>query len=510
MKIYSAKRIYTMEKRGKWIEAIAVEDGLIKDYGALDMLVSRYPYAKIQVFSGYMYPGFNDSHLHLLGTGKYQSLLDLSKAQSISTVKDMIESYAKDRDFVLGRGWNQESFIEKRMLSLEDLDSICDDKPVVLMRACGHILVANTKAMKLAGISSGYEDGIFREKEMDLIKKILPIDDIDAYKVQIENACTYFSSFGITSVQSDDLAGILPENHKDVLGAFIEMDAQNRLNVRINEQLLLENVTDLKSFIDSDMMNYRGNKFSFGPLKILGDGSLGARTAALELPYSDTASMGIFNHTDEELHDLIATAQKINMDVAIHAIGDGMLTKAVNALEKLQFKGARNAIVHCQVNTQAMLGKMARLGIGAHIQPVFLKTDPAIALSRLGFDRLRHAYNYSTILDYNIKVAFGSDSPVEEPNVILGVYLAVTRSYKGTKFHEDEAIDAYTALELYTSKPPYFSREENTKGLIKPGMLADFTVLDIDILDVASEVIKDAKVSATHLGDKFTYLAAGL
>ncbi|MEA3422932.1 MAG: amidohydrolase [Bacillota bacterium] len=447
-------------------------------------------------------PGFNDSHMHMLGLGMNLNQLDLSDTTSIEEIKARASEYSKTHEIVYGRGWNQDHFEENRLLTKEDLDEVSKTKPVILTRICGHLLVANSAAMKLSNTYN--ENGIFKESEMEKVKSILPKVNKKDIQKYLEDASDELLKNGITSVQSDDLSAVNEDQHKLVFETFEDMN----LNIRVYEQSNFAAYDNYMKYIP----NYRQDKeknsfFRYGPIKILGDGSLGARTAKLTEPYHDSKdSVGILNFSQDELNNIVSLSHERKIDVAIHSIGDQMLK---NALESLNGKKARHSIVHCQVTSKPLLKELARQNPVLHIQPVFLNYDMHIAENRLGKERVKYSYNYKTLENLGLTIAFGTDSPVEPVNPFFGIYSSTTRKdrqgFPKNGWRPDESISLYNAIKHYTVDSAYASYDESRKGMIENNFLADFIILDQNPFTIAPENLLNMKVLKTFVGGVLRY-----
>ncbi|MDF2676645.1 MAG: hypothetical protein K0Q97_950, partial [Bacillota bacterium] len=251
-----------------------------------------------------------------------------------------------------------------------------------------------------------------------------------------------------------------------------------------------------------------------GPLKILLDGSLGARTAALNQPYSDCPSAeGIVTLTQEELDEIVDLAHKNNMQLAIHAIGDRTMYMAFNSIEKLIKENVkenyRHGIVHCQITDEYLLNKFKELDVIAYIQPIFLDYDWHIVKDRVGEKREKTSYNWKSLINKGVKTANGSDAPVETFNVLKGIYEAVTRKdlygLPEGGWLPDQKLTVKEAVYGYTMGGAYASFEENIKGSIEKGKLADLVVLSEDIFSINEDMIKNVNVEMTVFNGKIVH-----
>ena len=406
-------------------------------------------------------------------------------------------------------------------------DAISHEHPVLLLRVCGHIGAANTRALAAAGFdeytaipggmlghdAAGCLDGIACERALDILRTLVPPCGTEELADTLLAGIRLANAAGITSLQSDDLGGIT----MDALKAAVSLLQEKGLfTLRLYEEIQAPDMGALRTFLARGERTGDGDEyFKTGCIKLLTDGSLGARTAYLREPYSGSTdgSRGVRVYEDRELFEITQAAHAAGMQIAMHAIGDGALEQCLNALEHAQKHtgGLRHRIVHCQMADDSQLMRLARLGICADIQPPFTATDASMVRPLLGAKRERHTYRWKTMLRLNIPLAGGSDSPVERMDPLWGIYCAVTRKdgsgLPADGWHPDEKLTVDEAVRLYTACGAYFSFEENEKGRIAPGMLADFAVLDRDPYTCAPDSIRDIKVIETILGGKSVYRA---
>lgn len=531
-KIYYNGIIYT--GNGSDAEAMAVENGRIIAVGDLETVRAACGDTRVPAYDlngRFVVPGFNDSHMHLLNYGYTLQLVDLSghtrsMEEMLQKLTDWIEEYKPEPGtWVVGRGWNHDYFQdEKRFPNRHDLDRVSTDHPILVIRACGHIACANTRAVEMAGISSatpqpeggcfdvdeeGRPEGIFREYGVDLIKGAMLEPSKEEMKALLLLAMKDLNSRGITSVQTDDLAAFPEAPYERVLTAYRELEAEGQMTVKVYEQCLLSNLGLLRDFLGKGLRTGVGSDyFRIGPLKLLSDGSLGARTAYLSQPYADgePGQRGIAVYSQEELDELIGLADREGMQIAVHCIGDGAMEMVVASLKKALRENPnrtdrRHGIVHCQITTKKLLEDFSRLKLHAYVQTIFLDYDSHIVESRVGTERAAETYRFKTLYSNGVSVSNGSDCPVEKPDVMAGIQCAVTRSaLDGSKtFLPEEAFSVEEALETYTSMGARASFEEEKKGKLLPGMAADFVVLERDIRKVQAEKIKDTAVLETYI-----------
>ena len=526
---YFNARIFTGNDQSA--ECFVVDDGCFAFVGAHKDALQRYPQAQqIDLYGQFVCPGFNDSHMHLLNLGNMLTQAQLSPVtDSLAGVLRTLGKFADehtDESWILGRGWNQDYFTDtNRYPNRYDLDAVCPDKPCMITRACGHVAIANSRALALAGIEqtaphvdggrvvtdeNGVPNGILEENALDLVTNVIPIPDRTQIKQMLLRAMAHVNRFGITSVHSDDFSST-KANFEEVIAAYLELKAEGKMTVRVTEQCLLHDKDTLLRFLSQGYCTGWGDEwFRMGPLKLIGDGSLGSRTALLRAPYSDAPDIcGIAIYSKEALSELIEIAHKNGMQVAIHAIGDGAADLVLDAVERAQTlyprSDARHGIVHAQILTKEQAARMKTLNMHAYIQPIFLDYDTKIVYPRIG-ERADEAYPAASLLRLGVSISSGSDSPVEPPDVMTGIQCAVTRKPVTREAEKaylpHEAITLTQALLSFTADGAYASFESEIKGLISEGMLADFVVLGIDPYETDPKYIHKIPIRQTVISGK--------
>ena len=484
----------------------------------------------------FVIPGFIDSHMHFIHYVKAKSSVDLFGCDSLAELKNRmrrgLEKYSPTSGrFIMGEGWNQELFSdEKRFPNRHDLDEISRDYPIIIMRSCFHIGVLNSKAMELIGLDretaklhgdfaeldeQGEPNGVIKENYLDDTKASLPSMTLAELLEEVERAQYELFALGITGVHSDDFKSAPDNGPYELVEGLAALSQSGKLKLRISEQALLTEQETLEGyFARGGAAAARDCRVS--TVKILADGSLGARTAFMREPYADVKdSRGLAIYEQAELDRLVLTAQQHNMPVAIHVIGDGAAEMALDAIEKalaaVPEYHPRHGLVHCQLMGRDLLERMQRLGVQAHTQPVFINSDMHIAADRLGDERVKDSYPWRSMLELGIRQSFGTDCPVEGLNPLAGIYCAVSRrDFLGRgPFLPEQAISLHDAIYAYTAAGAYASGDEKDRGMIKAGMLADFVVMDRNLFDIPEAELLQAKVLGTWIGGRCVYRAEG-
>lgn len=470
-------------------------------------------------------PGFQDSHCHLLFTGMQQDNFDLT---GVSSPEELIR---RGRDFianrkipkgqwVIGRGFNQNLFANPVLPDKSVADAISTEHPILLDRVCGHMGALNTLGIETLEITdemvipggeiakgeSGELTGIFYETALEYVKSRVPAPDGAKLYAIIKGACALANSLGLTTVHSND---VTVKNMETFFETVKSMEKNHELTVRIFEEIQATSLNDLEDFEKLGLCTGAGGDyFKVGNIKMFADGSLGAHSAYMIDDYADQpGNKGIRVHDDKAISAMIAKADVMGMQVACHAIGDGAVLQCIEAMEAAQninkTGNLRHRIVHCQIADDSLLDRMAAAKIAADIQPPFVATDWKVAEQAFG-DRVSTSYRWKTMLEKGIHLGGGSDSPVESLSPLWGIHCAVNRTdTKGLPiggWHPDEKLSVAEAVDLYTRGTAYLSFEEERKGALLPGYLADFVVLSKNIFETDPESIKDIKIEMTIVG----------
>ncbi len=506
--------VITLNPKQPKAEAIAIRNGKIMAVGSKKE-IRKHISDKTKVVDAKnktVIPGFVDCHVHMTGFGQFLQTLDLRNVKSIRKMQRKLREYAQknpEKSWILGGRWDQERFAEKRYPTRWDLDAAVKDKPVFLIRVCGHIGVVNSRALQLAGITSetmvdggkidldkaGRPNGILREKALELVWKAIPKPSPKELREACILACKKAVEAGLTCVHW--IVGSAEE-----IRVIQELHFEGKLPLRVYLGIPVELLDEL---VNLGLLTGFGNEMvKIGSVKIFVDGSLGARTAALKEPYSDKPeTRGMMLYTQRKLNKLVLKAHKAGLQLAVHAIGDHAIEAALKAfskaLKKFPRENHRHRIEHCSVLNPKLIRRMKRLGLIASVQPHFIISDFWV-VNRVGKDRARWVYPFKTLMDDGLIVASGSDCPVEPINPILGVWAAVAR-----KSFPEESLTMEEALRTYTLNAAYASFDENKKGTIEVGKFADITILSDDLFDVPPKKIKRAIVEMTIVDGKIVY-----
>ena len=504
-------KIYPDAGSRRRFEALAVRKGRVTDIGTNKRILSlKSKTSKIINLHGRtVLPGFHDSHIHLLNYGMLLQTLDLSGAQSIEEIKKRVRRWNTTTPhdiWVLGRGWDDERLREHRYPTRNDLD-LATSNPVFLKRICGHVAVANSAALSLAGIdnrtvdppggrilrdSRGKPNGVLKETAIELVEKVIP-ESMEKTRSALVHASRKLVKVGLTSLHC--MISNLAE-----LNALRELKREQQLPQSIYAIIPANLVDTLGSGGLSRVR--RRDRFRIGGLKLYLDGSLGARTAALNQPYDDDPrSRGMITLNSRELRRVASKARDSKFQLCIHAIGDKAVDLAVEVLGEIfgtrGCRQLRHRIEHASIVNEKSMKEMRRLGIIASIQPRFIYSDKW-AEDRLGHRRLPQLYPFASMNKAGIRLAAGSDCPVEDPDPFEGIWSAVARP----GLDEGERLTVSEALTAYTRSAAYASFSEDFTGTLAPGNAADMIVLDRDPYESSRESLGQVKVVRTIIDGK--------
>jgi predicted amidohydrolase YtcJ len=507
------------------VQALATSQGRIVAIGA-NQEIQKLKGPKTQVIDlggNFVMPGFNDAHVHL-GSGGFEKLnVDLVGSKSLDDMKQRIAARVKTAapgEWIQGRGWDHTLWAEQNTPTRADIDAVTGDHPAIFNRVDGHIAIANSAALKAAGITAqspdphggkidrddkGEPTGILRETAMGAVFDKIPPPSAAQRRRAAELALEDAARWGITSAQDNS-------DWEDFL-TYEQMEKEGKLTLRIAEWLPFDAPVD-------ELKKRRAHHAAGDPmlhttmLKGFMDGSLGSRTAAMLAPYDDDPkNAGIPRYEQDKLNTAAAERASSNFQLGFHAIGDRGARMALDAfayaIQKSNQKMLRFRIEHDQVIAPEDFKKYKDLGVIASVQPNHLLTDMNWAEAHIGPARAKHSYPWKEFQDNGVPLAFGTDYPVEPITPFRGVYAAITRKNEaGTKeYYPEQKLSIHEAIAAYTTGSAYAEFAEGKKGLLTPGMLADFVVLDRDITKVAPPEILKTRVLRTVVGGKTVYEA---
>jgi predicted amidohydrolase YtcJ len=512
------------EDKPQVVEAMAIGGGKVLAVGTTKEITrlagpkTRLRDLNASGSSVFVFPGFNDAHVHMGSAGQTKLNVDLTGVQSLAGMLTKIQSFASDAPaghWLTGGNWDHTLWASKTLPTRQDLDKVTGSHPAFLDRIDGHIAIANSAALAAAGITgktvppqggaidldaNGEPTGILRESAQGLVYKVIPPPSHDERRRGDELAIADALAHGITSVQDFS-------DWDDFL-VYEELEKEDKLNLRITEWLPFKApLPDLIRMRNHHDMN--DPMLHTGFLKGFMDGSLGSRTAALKAPYTDDpGNTGLPQYTQDQLNKMAVERARAGFQLGFHAIGDKAASMALNAFDQPGVsRTARNRIEHAQVVDPADIPRFKSLGIIASMQPSHLLTDMNWAEARLGPKRAAYSYAWKAFLDAGVPLAFGTDYPVEPITPFRGLYAAVTRMNEaGTKtYFPQNKITRGQALYAYTQGSAYAEFAEERLGKLFPGYDADFILVDRDLYKIPAPAILHIKVLETFVGGRESF-----
>jgi predicted amidohydrolase YtcJ len=521
--VFTGGTIYTGNPDLPTVDAVVVgQDGRI--VGTAPPLSEDWSEAEIDLVDlkgSFMYPGFTDSHAHLMGIGQRELNLTLEGTASIAELVTRIEAELTGLEpgvLLYGRGWIETGWPEGRMPSAADLDAVSPDNPVILSRADGHAMVVNSAAMAAAGITDetenpdggaierdadGHATGMLIDNAQGLLSSLWTEPDAAAKALALETGAKVYVSRGWTGVHNMSVG-------PDEAPIMLELAGEGKMPLR------LWNAFDAteEGMALAAAQDYEAPTITNHAIKLYMDGALGSRGAQLIKPYSDRPdTSGLSLITNEDLADFMKRADEAGIQVAVHAIGDLANQRLLDIYEAAGYPPEKRwRIEHTQILAPTDIARIGSLGLIASMQPSHAIGDLHFAPSRLGLDRLAGAYAWKALIDDGAVIAGGSDAPVEVGSPLIEFYAAVARKdlkgFEGEGWHPEQKLTREQALALFTSSAAYAAFQEDDLGTIEAGKLADFTVFDIDLMTVPEAEILDAKTVMTVVGGKIVYDAS--
>ncbi|KAA3619542.1 MAG: amidohydrolase [Calditrichaeota bacterium] len=525
--------IYTVDENFSVAEAIVIEDETIVFVGPTSeaMKYADDRTNKVDLKGKTVVPGLTDSHCHFLGIGKRAFYLNLDGSTSLDDFLNRIKAEVKQKEkdeWIIGRGWIEEDWPQKKFPTRYDLDKISTTNPMILTRADGHAVVANSRALEIAGIDkktpnpegghierdkkSGLATGIFVDNAIDLISIFAPADTtpdmvrkfaLKAQEVSFKYGLTQLHDMGIKWPRIDILK---------------EMYAKDELKIRLHSYVSAPGLDATKLLEEGSQVSLYDSRLTIRGIKCYQDGALGSRGAALLAPYSDANSNGLLLTPQNELYTVIRQATEKGIQVATHAIGDRGNRLILDLYEKVlhevpvedrRVADPRHRVEHAQIVAPEDIPRFAKLGIIPSMQPSHAIGDLHFAVRRLGKDRMTRGYAWRSFIDNGCIIPGGSDAPVEEGNPMIEFYAASVRKdttgFSNADWHPELRLSREESLKMLTSWAAYAGFEENIKGTLEKGKLADFTVLNKDLMNCADDELFNIQVELTVLGGEIVF-----
>ena len=522
-------KILTVDQEFSVKEAVAVKGDKIIFVGSNEE-VQRFIGQTtdiIDVEGKIVLPGLIDAHGHFASYGAFLGNLDLNGTTSYRQILDMVaERVAQVHrgEWILGRGWDQNNWKNKNFPTHGLLSKVAPENPVLLTRTCGHAVLVNKKALEIAGIDkttpdppggkilykkNGQPSGILIDEAENLVGAFIPELTTDGLKQNIINAAENCLSVGLTGMHD---AGIPPEQ----IAVYKELVDEAKLDVRIYAMVSDPGPdSDIEAYLKKHKIEKYGDyMFSVKCVKLFADGSLGARSAAMIDPYSDDPdNSGVIVSDKDHIYNVALAALNTGMQVATHAIGDRAVRNVLDGYEKAIIEKSaadhRFRIEHSQIVAKEDLPRYAPLGILPSMQPASAVSDMDWTEARVGKERIWGAYAWRRFIDSECIIPCSSDFPVESNNPLLGMYRAITRQDEdGTPdggWLPDQRMTIEEAIKGFTIWAATAAFQEDLLGSIEKGKLADFTILDKDILEIAPEELITTQVLYTIVGGKVVF-----
>jgi predicted amidohydrolase YtcJ len=527
--LYLHGRIYTNDPQHPWAQAMAIRDGKIGCIGAIAQVLTECAGGEahpetVELHEKFVMPGFNDAHVHLGAAGEGMLSVRLYGTASVEELKQRLAAGVathKPGEWITGAGWDHTLWPEKQFPNKWELDDVAPKNPVLLTQVTGHVAVANSLALKLAELNNnshnppggelehdaaGELTGMLKEgPAMELVRVRIPDPSAEQRRRGIVLVLADLAKNGVTSVQDNSAW--------DDFRAYKQLKDDGKLTVRITEWL---------HFADplNDLQNQRAEGgttdpwLKTGALKMVTDGALGSRTAAMVEPYSDDAkTTGILIMEPDKLKSLAIERDKAGFQLNFHAIGDRANRVSLDIFEAVAKangpRDRRDRIEHAQVIAPDDLPRFAKLKVIPSMQPSHQTNDMRWAESRVGPERIKGAYAWATLEKSGARLAFGTDYPVEVVSPFRGLYACVTRQLPdGTPaggWQPQEKISLQDCIRDYTSGSAYAEFEEGKKGELKVGEYADFLILANDLTKVNPSDYLKTEVLRTVVGGHTVY-----
>ena len=534
-KLFYNGKLRSMDANDSTFEAMITEDGKITATGANEKMKERAgDCEQIDLGGKDVLPGFIDAHIHLLDN----AIFDNKKALmgDAKTIDDVIAITRKfieanqipEGEWVSGFGWDQEVFPDGQFPTCKQLDQISDKHPIMLDRRCGTICAANSMAMKIAGIDKDtpdpqggelvrFEDGsptgVMLESAMSLIGDCVPkIKDKVELKKLLRYSFEEVLKYGITVAHTEDFYSV--GDKRALWEAYLELCAEGKMPIDLVLQLRIHRPDQLQEFFDFGFHSWeRFGKIKIGPIKFLGDGSLGAWSAGLNEPYSDNPdTAGCMYWNREELSAIAKIIVDHDFDLTIHAIGDAavetFLDGCISVKDEIKAKHLRPSVIHSQIMNERIFEKYKVVDAIGLIQPMYIHSDWRIADSRVG-NRMKTSYCFGSMLKQGIRLAGSSDLPIESVNPLEMIQVNVTRKDLSGQpeggWYPGERLSRQEAVKLHTIYGAYVSKDEDNLGSLEVGKRANFVVLSDDVFSVQEDLIKNIKVLDTYIDGDCKY-----
>ena len=529
--IFVNGNVYTVNERQPHAEAVAVKNERIAFVGSNDEAKKFHAAQIVDLHGKTVVPGLTDSHCHIFEIGEREMRLNLEGTNTLedflAKMKERVATTAPGK-WITGRGWIETFWKPPQFPTRTDLDKIAPGNPVFLTRADGHAAIANSAALNIAKIdkntpspfggeilkdkTSSEPTGMLLDNAQNLVAKNIPTptepEREQAFLLGIDREI----KLGWCEIQN---AG----SHKEDVDLIRKLYGDGKVKLRMINAVYGPGA-DAQNFLhEGSTINAYNHRFTQRTIKVIFDGALGSRGAALLKPYSDAPNTsGYLTEKPEELRPMFEEALRRGIQVETHAIGDranrlilGLYEEALKIVspDQRKVREPRWRVEHAQIVDLGDIPRFAKLGVIPSMQPSHAISDLFFAPSRLGMDRLAGAYAWQSLIKSGCIIAGGSDAPVERGEPMIEFYAAISRKsvkgFSGEGWHPEQAVSREQALKMFTIWPAYAAFEENDKGSIGPGKLADFTVLSQDIMKIPEPEILNTRCLMTVIGGEIAY-----
>lgn len=521
--------IYTADDDNPMVEAVAIKAGrfvYVGNKADVDALSGEQTMV-IDLAGSALFPGFVDAHAHHMGIGAREMTLNLEGTSSVSDLASRVAKYYgdnTDNTVIIGRGWIETHWPEKRFPTRWDLDAVSKDKPIILRRADGHAVVVNTAALNAAGITAeseapfggailknvlGEPTGMLVDQAMALVANQIPRPTPESARQALIKAGEVYAASGWSGSHNMSVSW-------DDIDAMEELSDSGALGIRLYNSVDIDYAANL---FESGNRSSNNGHIITRAIKIYGDGALGSRGAALLEPYSDADTHGLFQAKADDVLPVMREALKRGFQVNTHAIGDAGNRQVLDWYSQVFMEVAdidraiaapRWRVEHAQIIHPADIPRFSSMGVIPSMQPSHAIGDLHFAPDRLGEERLVGAYAWRSLIDSGVIVPGGSDAPVERGDPLIEFYAAVARTdlsgFQGSNWHAEEAVSRAEALKMFTLWPAIASFQEHDLGTIAVGKKADLSAFSVDLMRVEAAEIPKAHAVLTIVDGQMIYV----
>jgi len=532
--IFRNGNFYTVNPKQPRAQAVAICKGRFIYVGS-NAGVTRFQNADTTVIDlrgRTVVPGMTDSHYHLSGVGERERILDLSGTHSLQELLERIKErvqHAKPGEWITGGGWIETFWNPPQFPTRHDLDKVAPENPVFLARVDSHGGVANSLALRIAGINAqtpnppggeimrdkatGEPTGMLLDHAQALVTRHMPPPQEGDLQRALLTGVERSLALGWCQVQ---IAG----NSLNEANLIRQLIKQGKIKLRIYNALRGPGSDAEKLMTQGAVIGESNERFTMRSIKLVIDGALGSKGAALLEPYHDHDSTGLLRHTEQELMPLLINALRSGIQIETHAIGDRANRVILNWYEKAfkavpppkrKVREPRWRVEHAQILNPLDIPRFARLGVIPSMQPSHAITDLHVAPSRLGIERLRGAYAWKSLIHAKSIIAGGSDAPVEKGDPVIEFYAATVRKdlkgFHGEGWHREQRVSREDALKMFTLWAAHAAFEEKRRGTIEPGKLADLTIFERDLMRIHDDDLPKNRCLMTVVGGEIVYEA---